>query len=418
MLDIKLFREKAEEVKEKLAKRQIDAKIVDEILEIDEKKRELITKLDNLRAEQKREKKKTKESILRKKEIKNLEESLEKVKNEFEKLMLSLPNLPLDSVPLGKDETENKIIKTYGEKPEFDFKPKPHWELAKKLDLIDQERSAKVSGSRFFYLKKDLVILEFALIQFVLEKLINKGFIPMIPPYLVKERAMYGTSFFPGAEASEIYKVNPGEDDLYLIGTSEVSLINYHDNEILEEKNLPIHYLGFSPCFRREAGAYGKETKGIIRVHQFEKLEMVSFCKPEDSEKEHQLILSLEEEIMQDLGFHYQVVEMCTGALGYPAAAKKFDIEVWLPGEGRYLELTSCSNCTDFQARRLNIRYRKTPSKEEPKPKLNLVHTLNGTACAISRTLVAILENYQQKDGSIIVPEILRPYTVNIERIK
>ncbi|MBI4231981.1 serine--tRNA ligase, partial [Candidatus Peregrinibacteria bacterium] len=325
----------------------------------------------------------------------------------IDELAQMVPNPPLDSVPEGKSEEENQIVNTHGQKPEFDFEPKDHIELGKTLDIVDIERGAKSSGARFYYLKNEAVLLEFALIQHVIHKLVSKGFSPVIPPVLVKESAMYATGFFP-ADRNEIYHVNPKTaedpdgDDLYLVGTSEVPLNMIHAEEILEEEKLPIRYCGFSTCFRREAGSYGKDTAGIIRVHQFDKIEMFSFCHPDKSEEEHELIRATEEEIMQELGFHYQVVNICGGDLGAPAA-KKYDIEVWIPTQGRFRELTSCSNCTDFQARRSKIRFKRQNQTE-------YTHTLNGTAIAVARTLVAILENYQQKDGSVLIPQVLQPY--------
>ena len=322
---------------------------------------------------------------------------------------MTIPNPPLESVPAGKDETENKVIKTVGKKPEFGFKPLDHVTIGKNLDLIDIETASQMSGTRFYYLKNDLVLLELALIQFVMQKLVSKGFKPILPPLLVKEKAMIATGFFP-ADRNEIYHVNPEDDDLYLIGTSEVPLCMLHAGQILEPGKLPLRYVGFSSCFRREAGTYGKDTHGIIRVHQFDKIEMFSFCHPSKSEEEHELIRSIEEEIMQELGFHYQVVNICGGDLGAPAA-KKYDIEAWIPTQNRFRELSSCSNCTDYQARRAGIRYwveqSETLSKKSEK---RFLHTLNGTAVAMARTLVAILENYQQRDGTVEIPDILRGY--------
>jgi len=407
MIDIKLIREDLKQIKKLLKRKGANLETIDKIADFDEKRRALIAQVGEMRAEQKlksKEIKGTSEELLELKgKIKENEEILEVLEKDIEELLLSVPNLPLEEVPIGKDETENRVIRTVGEKPKFSFKPKEHWQLGEELDLIDSARGAKVAGERMSFIKNELVVLEFALIQFVLEKLINKGFTPMIPPFMVKERAMFGTGYFPDA-VNGVYVINPGEDNLYPIGTSEVSLISYHDNEIIEGKSLPLLYCGYSPCFRREAGSYGKDTKGIFRLHQFEKVEMVIFCKPEESRRMHQFILSIEEEIMQDLGFHYQVVEMCTGDLGL-VAAQKYDLEVWFPGQERYRELTSCSNCTDFQARRLNIRYKDETGN-------HFVHTLNGTGVAIGRTLAALIENYQHSDGSIGIPQILRPYAI------
>ncbi|MBI2464305.1 serine--tRNA ligase [Candidatus Peregrinibacteria bacterium] len=419
MLDLKMIRQNPEAVKSGIKKKGRDPKLIDNILVLDKEYRELLVNVEELKSlknkasdeiakspkDQRQKLIDTMQDVTKKE--KNLEEKMKKVKEELDAMMIELPNPPLESVPEGKNENENKVIKTVGEKPSFDFKPLDHMALGERLNLIDIENASKTSGTRFYYLKNEAVLLEFALVQFVIGKLIKKGFSPIIPPVLVQEKAMFGTGFFP-ADRNEIYHVNPRSetnpdgDDLFLVGTAEVPLCMLHYDSILANEKLPLRYAGFSTCFRREAGSYGKDTKGILRVHQFDKIEMFSFCDPKKSEKEHELILSLEEEIMKELGFHYQVVLICGGDLGAPAA-KKYDIEVWLPGQQRYRELTSCSNCTDFQARRSNIRYKTAKGNE-------ILHTLNGTACAIGRTLIAILENYQNKDGTVTVPEVLRSY--------
>lgn len=419
MIDIKFIIENPGLIKRGAQKKHVHVD-VDKIVKLYEEKKKKLLKLESLRARQNevsREipKTKEKEKLLKetgkiKEEIKELEPAIEKFEKEIEELALFIPNPPLDSVPEGKDENSNQVIKTHGEKPKYDFKPKDHIELGKTLNIIDIERGARTSGTRFYYLKNEAVLLEFALIQHIIHKLVSKGFSPIIPPVLVKEEAMFATGFFP-ADRNEIYTVNPSTkdnpegDDLFLVGTSEVPLNMLHAGEILEEKNLPLRYCGFSTCFRREAGSYGKDTSGIIRVHQFDKVEMFSFCHPDKSEEEHELMRGIEEEIMQELGFHYQVVNICGGDLGAPAA-KKYDIEVWIPTQEKFRELTSCSNCTDFQARRSRIRYKTEKGNE-------YVHTLNGTAIAIGRTLVAIIENYQNNDGTVNIPEILQPYIVN-----
>ncbi len=411
MLDIKFITENPEKIKAGLAKKRGNVDI-DKIVSLYDERNEKIQKIETLRARQNTVSKDiqsapNKDALMEemkqvKEEIKELEPSIEALENEIDTLALLVPNPPLDSVPDGKDDNDNKPIYTHGTKPTFDFTPKDHIELGKSLDIIDIERGTRASGARFYYLKNEAVLLEFALVQHILAKLVTKGFSPVIPPVLVKEEAMFATGFFP-ADRSEIYHVNPGEDDLYLVGTSEVPLTMLHYTEILPEEKLPIRYAGFSSCFRREAGSYGKDVAGIIRVHQFDKIEMFSFCHPDKSEEEHELIRATEEEIMQDLGFHYQVLNICGGDLGAPAA-KKYDIEVWIPTQEKFRELTSCSNCTDFQARRSKIRYKTEDGKNEN------IHTLNGTACAMARTLVAILENYQNADGSVTIPEVLRPY--------
>ncbi len=391
---------------------------IDKIVELYEKRNEKLSRLESLRARQnevsklipkaeKDEKEKFLDKMSKvKDETKTLEPEIAAIEIELDQLAIQVPNPPLDSTPDGI-EADNKPCKTHGEKPKFDFTPKDHITLGKDLDIIDIERGTRASGTRFYYLKNEAALLEFALLQHVIHKLTSKGFSPVIPPVLVKEEAMFATGFFP-ADRNEIYHVNPKSeenpenDDLFLVGTSEVPLTMLHYTEILDAKKLPIRYCGFSSCFRREAGSYGKDTAGIIRVHQFDKIEMFSFCHPEKSEEEHEFIRSIEEEIMQELGFHYQVVDICAGDLGAPAA-KKYDIEVWIPTQERFRELTSCSNCTDFQSRRSRIRYKTAKGNE-------YIHTLNGTAVAIARTLVAILENYQNADGSVTIPSVLQPY--------
>lgn len=413
MLDIKFIRENPEKVKEACEKKLIEVDI-NRLLEIDEKRREVLQEVERIRS-QKNEASDTiakskldseKKGIILKmkgldKRNERLDKSLKMLTKECDDLMIQIPNIPFDDVPVGKDETENVVEREIGEKPKFDFKFTDYLELAEKLDLIDVKSAAKTSGSRFGFIKREAVFIEFALVNFVFDNLVKEGFIPVVPPVILKEEMARGTGYFEAADRKEAYFLP--EDNLYLVGTSEQSLLAMHSNEILEEKDLPKRYLGFSTCFRREAGAYGKDTKGIFRVHQFDKLEMMSFCQSEKSIKEHEFFLYLEEKLMQALEIPYRVVKICTGDLGRPAAAR-YDIEAWIPSENRYRETHSTSNCTDFQARRLNIRYRDKTGK------LNFVHTINGTAFAIGRTLIAIIENYQQKDGSILVPEFLQKY--------
>ena len=342
--------------------------------------------------------------------------NLKQLQEEFNDLMRQIPNLPLENVPVGKNEKENVVLREIGEKPEFNFTPKDYLEISEKLDLIDVKRAAKVSGSRFGYLKGGAALIEFALINLAFETLSKDynpptalpaeggapNFIPVIPPVMLKPELMEGMGYVERGR-EEIYYLK--KDKLYLVGTSEQSIGAMHADEIFEEKVLPKRYLGFSTCFRREAGAYGRDTKGILRVHQFDKAEMFSFCRPEKSQEEHQFFLKMEEKLMKALKIPYRVVQICSGDLGDPAAAK-YDIEAWLPGQNQYRETHSTSNCTDYQARRLNIRYRDSKT-EKPE----FVHTVNGTAYAIGRTLIAIIENYQQKDGSIKVPNVLQKYT-------
>ncbi len=343
-----------------------------------------------------------------KSKIKELEPELEKTELKFNILFNQIPNLPLDDVPIGKGALENKVIREVGKKPSFNFKPKDYLELAEKLDIIDIKRAVKVSGARFGYLKGDLALLELGLVQLAMDITRKEGFIPIVPPVMIKSEMMKAMGYVERG-GDEIYYLR--NDDLCLVGTAEQSIGPMHSDEIFNEKELPKKYIAFpSTSFRREAGSYGKDTKGILRVHQFDKVEMFTFCKPEDSFKEHKLILSIEEKLMQKLKIPYKVIDICTSDLGDPAAAK-FDIEAWMPGQNEYRETHSTSNCTDFQTRRLNIKYKDKDGK------LNLVHTLNGTAFAIGRTLIAIIENYQQKDGSIKVPKILRKYT-GIKEIK
>ncbi|MGD0577067.1 MAG: serine--tRNA ligase [Candidatus Staskawiczbacteria bacterium] len=408
MLDINFIRENAEVVK--LACKNKNANVdVDRILELDKKKRELMTEMETLRSEQNKISRggtENREIFAQAKEIKGkikeMEPELEKIDAELKVLLLQLPNIPFDDVPVGKDDSENVIVRHVGHKPVWVFtKPKDYMELGESLDLIDTERAGKVAGARFGYLKNELPLLEFALINLVMETVRKEGFVPVIPPVMLKDEMARGTGYFEAGDRNEAYFLP--DDNMYLAGTSEQSLVAMHAGEILDEKDLPLRYVGFSTCFRREAGSYGKDTKGILRVHQFDKLEMVIFSKQEDSKNEHELILSIEEKLMKVLDLPYQVINICTGDLGRPAA-KKYDIETWLPSENKYRETHSCSNCTDFQARRLNIRYK------DKNGKMQFVHTLNGTAFAIGRILIMIMENYQQKDGSIKVPKALQKY--------
>lgn len=406
MLDIKFIRQNSNKVKEGCRKKQVKVDI-DKVLEIDKKKRNYLKEVEALRFEQKKlGKDKIERAKKLKAKIKRIEPQLKKTESEFNKLIKQIPNLPQDDVPEGKDESENVVLREVGKKPKFDFKFKDYLEISQKLDLIDVKRAAKVSGSRFGFLKNEAVILEFALINFVFEELLKEGFIPIIPPVLIKPEMMEAMGYLE-RQKEEMYFIE--KDNLYLVGTSEQIMGPMHSGEILKEKELPKRYIGFSSCFRREAGSYGKDTRGILRVHQFDKLEMFSFAKPKQSIKEHKFLLSLEERLMEALKIPYRVIQMCTGDLGDPAASK-YDIEAWIPSEGRYRETHSTSNCTDFQTRRLNIRYR------DKKGNLGFVHTLNGTAFAIGRTLIAIIENYQQKDGSIKVPQVLQKYT-NFKKI-
>ncbi|MBT3230322.1 serine--tRNA ligase [Candidatus Uhrbacteria bacterium] len=337
-----------------------------------------------------------------------LKAELQPLEQELDDLLHKIPNPALSDVKVASNESENEVLRTVGEIPEFSFTPKDHMEIGQALGIIDTERAAKVSGARFSYLKGDGVMLEFALIQYALDTVMKYGFTPVTTPHMVNARSMRAMGYLEHGGHDEIYYLP--KDNMYLIGTSEQSVGPMHMDEILDLGKGAMRYAGFSPCYRREAGTYGKDTKGILRVHQFDKIEMFSFCKPEDSDAEHNMILEIEEKLMNGLGVPYQVLKMVTGDLGLPAA-RKYDIEAWLPSQEKYRETHSCSTCTDFQARRLNTRFKD----EEGKPQF--VHTLNGTAFAIGRTMISILENFQQEDGSVIIPEALRGYMGGKERL-
>lgn len=398
MLDIKFIRENPNLVEEK-AKQKGYPVDVKKLLEVDDKRRILIEKVDGLRSERKdaAEKRDEKRGARIKSELKSTEDQLEKLNEEFYKLIRQIPNLPADDVKAGRDETENEVIRTDGKKPTFSFKPKDHLQLGASLDLIDVDRASKISGPRFGFLKNELALLEFTIIRYAFDVLTSEGFIPVIPPVIINKKAAVGLGY-PEYETGEGYKV----DGEYLVGTAEHSIVPMHMDETFNYKDLPKRYVGFSPAFRREAGSYGRDTRGIFRVHQFDKVEMVSFVVAGDGDREHEYLLSLEEKMVRALDLPYQVVKMCTGDLGFPTA-RKYDIEIWMPSQGKYRETHSTSTNTDFQSRRLNIKYQKASDKD-------YVHILNATAAAIGRTLIAILENFQQKDGSILVPKVLQKY--------
>lgn len=406
MVDIKIIRNNPEKTKKAVASKGHDPKIIDQVLDLDKKWRELLKAVENLRKERNEIAKKgaSAQNIARgqkiKKELKKLEAELTEISKKYEEALYKIPNLPADDVPIGKDETENKVIKSWGEPRKFSFKPLDHVEIGKKLDIIDIDRAAKVSGSRFAYLKGAGVLLEFALVQLAIEVLTKENFTSVIPPTLIKTSSMRKMGYMEHGGDEDMFRLT--KDNLVLVGTSEQSIGPMHKDEIIDVKK-PLRYMGFSSCFRREAGSYGKDTRGILRVHQFDKVEMFSYTSPEDSDKEHEFLLSLEEKLFQSLEIPYQVVKMCTGDLGVPAA-RKYDIEAWIPSQGKYREVTSTSNTTDFQARRLNIKYQTKNGKTE------FVHMLNGTAFAIGRTIIAILENYQQEDGLVKIPKVLQKY--------
>ncbi|MCL5004283.1 MAG: serine--tRNA ligase [Patescibacteria group bacterium] len=402
MLDIKVIRENPELVKEGVGRKGYNASLVDDVLQLDREYRELLRQVEELRAQRnKPDRSDAQAGRAVKEKLKELEPKIDEAKSKLEEALNGIPNMPLPEVPSGKDESENVVLRKWGEPPIFDFQPKDHLELGKSLNLLDFETGAKVAGSQFYFLYNEGALLELALVQYAFNLLGQEGFTPVITPDLAKSRYYLGTGYAPKGKEAQTYVVE-GED-LGLIATAEVTLAGKHADEILEEKNLPLKYIGYSHCFRREAGAYGKYSKGLYRVHEFTKAEMFIYCLPEDSKKYHELILSLEEKIYQDLKIPYRVVEMCAGDLG-AMAARKFDIEAWMPGRNDYGEVTSTSNCTDYQARNLNIRCRRADGT------VNFVHMLNGTAIATSRTPLAILENYQNEDGSVTIPEVLRPY--------
>jgi seryl-tRNA synthetase len=439
MLDLKLIRDEPERVRAELERRGEDALAgLDAVLELDARRRDAIPRVEELRASRnaaadeiaraKRAGEDASEAIVKQREAgareKQLSRELSEIEERLTATLATLPNLP---DPTAAPGLEDEVVKVVGEprvgasawqevepgagaaatlsetatQAASSERPpgvRDHLELAG--STIDMDHAAKLSGARFAYLKGDLVMVELALVRFVLEKLRVHGFEPVIPPVLVRERALYGTGFLPDTE-QQIYRL--ADDELYLVGTSEVALASLHDEEILSAERLPLRYAGFSPCFRREAGAAGKDTRGIFRVHQFDKVEMFSFVEPEHSVEEHERILAIEEEILTDLQLPYRVVNIAVGDLGN-SAAKKYDCEVWLPSQGRYRELTSCSNTTDYQARRLNIRVRREGRGTQ------MLHTLNGTAVAVGRTIIALLENGQREDGSVALPGVLSVY--------
>jgi len=407
MLDINLIRERPGEIqKAAFAKGvSVDIKLV---LKLDEQVQSIQREVQQIREERNAiaksiKGKPTPEQVEKGKKVKEdlekKEEAFRIVSTELQTILLGIPNPSKPDVKVGKDESENEVIKTVGEPKKFSFKPKDHLELGELLDIIDVKHAAVVSGARFYYLKNDGVLLEFALKQFAFETLIKEGFTPILPPVLIKKEIMDGLGYTQMGEAENIFSVENG--DLYLVGTAEQSIVPYHTDDVLRKEDLPRRYVGFSTAFRREAGSYGKDTRGIIRVHQFDKTEMVSFVAEGEDDREHEYMLAIEEKFMQQLGIAYQVLKVCTGDLGFNAA-RKYDVEAWIPTQGKYRELTSTSTVTDFQSRRLNMKYRDGDQKK-------YLQVLNGTAFS-TRPLIAILENYQQEDGSIVVPEVLRKY--------
>jgi seryl-tRNA synthetase len=418
VLDLKAIREDPESARAALARRGA-AEDLDRVLGLDEERRHLTARVEALRAEQNRgskavgaaadpaERARVIEALRSvAEELQTLEPKLSLLEQELADASALLPNLLHESVPPGETEEDNVEVSRWGEPPSFDFEAKDHLTLGTALGLIDVERGARTSGSRFAYLTGSAVRIQFAMVQLALDFGQARGFVPVLPPVLVREEALFGTGFLPKG-ADQIYEV--GADDLYLIGTSEVPLASMHAGEILDPSSLPIRYLGYSTCFRREAGTHGKDMRGVFRVHQFDKLEMFGFTLPDQSWEEHERFLAWEEEWFQGLEIPYRVVNCCVGELS-ASNAKRYDIEAWFPGQGRYREVTSASNTTDYQARRLECRVR-LPEGIRP------VHTLNGTLCAIGRTLVALLENGQRADGSVAMPEALHPYLPERDRV-
>jgi seryl-tRNA synthetase len=415
MLDIKFIRENQEAVEKAARDKGVDHKPVALVIKLDKKRRELLQKVEEIRAQKN---KLTRDDVEKgralKVKLKEVEPKLREVEAELDEAMLKIPSVPDESVPVGKDEEDNQVVKTWGKKPDFGFEPKDHVELGEALDLLDIKRGAKVGGFRGYYLKNEAVLLQMGIMQYALNKLIEKGFSPMIPPIIVKKQALVNTGHFPWGEL-DVYKTFDDEkekDTRYLAGTAEVPLVSYHMDETLNEKDLPMLYAGFSACYRREIGSHGRDTRGIYRVHEFMKIEQVVLCKNDMKESLEWLekLSSYSEEMLQELELPYRKMRMCTGDMGEPQI-KKYDIETWMPGRNGYGETMSDSVMGEFQSRRANIRY-KTKKGE-----VKFVHMLNNTALAAPRILVAILENYQQKDGSIKVPKVLQGY-LNKEVIK
>lgn len=423
MLEAKYIREHIDEVREKLALRDQTINL-DKFLSIDGERRKAIQEWERLRALQKKVSdevsKKKREGIdaseliaeMKKvsQELKRLDEVVEEKERALQDLLLIIPNLPHESVPKGKDSSDNVEVRRWGEIPKFDFEPKPHWDLGEELGILDFKSGAKIAGARFTLYWDLGAKLERALINFMLDLHTREhGYREVLPPFMVNRFTMTGTGQLPKFE-EELFKVEG--TDYFLIPTAEVPVTNIHQDEVLEEEVLPLYYTAYTPCFRKEAGSYGKDTRGLIRQHQFNKVELVKFTKPENSYDELEKLLSDAEEVLKRVKLPYRIVNLCTGDLGF-SASKTYDIEVWLPGHNTFKEISSCSNFEDFQARRAKIRYRISG-----KSKTEYVHTLNGSGLAVGRTLMAILENYQQADGSVIIPEVLRPYLNGVERIE
>ncbi|GEB78353.1 serine--tRNA ligase [Sporolactobacillus inulinus] len=424
MLDMKRLRDHYDEIKVKLNKRGEDLSDFERFPELDNKRRDLISRTEVLKAKRnevsaqvaakKRAKEDASDLIVSMREvsasIKEMDSELGKIEDELKQVMLSIPNVPHETVPVGASEDDNKPIRFWGEPKPFDYEPKPHWDLATNLGILDFERAAKVTGSRFVFYKGLGVRLERALISFMLDlHEDHHGYEVIMPPYMVNRTSMTGTGQLPKFE-EDAFKI-ADDRDYFLIPTAEVPVTNYYRDEMLNGDELPRAFAAYSACFRSEAGSAGRDTRGIIRQHQFNKVELVRFVKPEDSYNELEKLTGHAEEVLRLLNLPYRVVAICTGDLGF-TAAKKYDLEVWIPSQNTYREISSCSNFEDFQARRANIRFRRAP-----KAKPEFVHTLNGSGLAVGRTVAAILENYQQEDGTVVIPEALRPYMKNVEKI-
>lgn len=408
MLDLNYIKENTEKIREKSLHKNIEID-VGKILDLDKRYKEKLQEVQSLREErnkaaQLRDMEKGKEI---KEKLSGLEINLNELESELNNLLFEIPNPSKDDVKIGKDETENEVVKTQGSKNEFSFKVRDHLELGESLGILDMERAAKVSGSRFSYLKNEGVLLQFALYNYALEALMSKGFTPVVSPVIINTEVMRGLGYMENGGSEDMFHLR--DNDKVLVGTAEHALVPMHKDEILEGKKLPLRYVGISSAFRREAGSYGKDTRGIFRVHQFDKVEMVSFVRDGEDDNEQEFLLNIEEKLFQGLGIPYQVVKMCTGDLGFPVA-RKYDIEAWIPSQNKYREVTSVSTVTDFQSRRLNIKYSEDGQKK-------YVNVLNGTAFAIGRTIIAILENYQQEDGGVLIPEVLRKYMNGMDKI-
>jgi len=409
MIDINKIRENIDEVKKSLLKRLKESDFdLDEIITLDDQRKKLLTEVEQLKAERnKNSKTKPTPEIIEKmkgigEQIKSLNEQVKNTEESLKEKLWRLPNMPFGDVPVG-DESRNVVVKQVGKIPKFSFKPKDHLEIGEVLNILDVKRAASLSGSRFGYLKREAAVMEFALVQFILERAVKEGFTPVVPPVLIKPEIMKGMGYIDTAEdLAERYYLE--KDQLFLVGSSEQAIGGLHAGETFEEGELPHRVIAFSTCFRKEAGSYGKDTRGILRVHQFDKVELFSFSHPDKSKEEHKFLVNFEEKLWWALKIPYQLVHLSTGDMSRPSAST-MDIEAWLPGQDRYREVSSASNTTDFQARRLKIRYKTKGGKPE------FLHMLNATGFPIGRTIIAILENYQQKDGSVKVPKVLQKYT-------